>query len=253
VILANLSLLNTEWHLKQVRRRKVDEFDPAAAATVWRDPDVLPSLPLGPGTDSSAAGGRWRYPADPALSLSETELDSLPEIARSPEQRTLSANGIQMRIGEDYLQRSDIAVILLIRDNLGKRPIYFSWTTGGTPDQTLGLTPYLVSEGLARRVHTAPVQPGGNIILSQGMGFVDLARTNKLLWEQYHWREVARPRPHGWVDVPSISILQMYAIIYGGMSETYRQLGDTARAIRADSVAQAVVQGLRPGVIQNNP
>jgi hypothetical protein len=32
VTLANLSLLNTEWHLKQVRRRKVDEFDPAKGA-----------------------------------------------------------------------------------------------------------------------------------------------------------------------------------------------------------------------------
>ena len=253
VILANLSLLNTEWHLKQVRRRKVDEFDPAAAATVWRDPDVVPSLPLGSGTDSAGAAGRWRYPADPAFSLSEMELDSLPEIARTPEQRVISANGVQMRIGEEYLQRSDIAVILLIRDNLGKRPIYFSWTTGGTPDQTLGLTPYLVSEGLARRLNTEPVQPTGNIILSQGMGFVDLARTNKLLWEQYHWKEVARPRSKGWVDVPSISILQMYAIIYGGMAETYRQMGDSVRAVRADSVAQAVVEGLRPGNGQNNP
>ncbi|HEX9894140.1 MAG TPA: DUF2723 domain-containing protein [Gemmatimonadales bacterium] len=245
VILANLSLLNTEWHLKQVRRRKVDRFDPARAASVWREADTTRTLPLGSGPDSVSQSGPWRYPEEPALSLSEMELDSLPEIARSPEQRTIAANGVQIRLGEDYLQRSDIAVILLIRDNLGKRPIYFSWTTGPFPDQTLGLTPYLVSEGLARRLHPGPVETTGSIVLSQGMGFVDRARTNKLLWDQYHWQSVARPRPRGWVDTPSVSILQIYAIVYGGMAETYRQLGDSTLAARADSVAQAVIQGLR--------
>jgi hypothetical protein len=152
-----------------------------------------------------------------------------------------------MHISPEYLQRSDLAVIFLIRDNLGKRPIYFSWSTGGFPDQTLGLTPFLVSEGLARRLNPGPVEPKGDIVLSQGMGFVDLARTNKLLWDQYQWRSVARPRPHGWVDPPSESILQLYAIIYGGMGETYRQIGDSTLAQKSDSVARAVVAGLSRG------
>ncbi|HET9514346.1 MAG TPA: DUF2723 domain-containing protein [Gemmatimonadales bacterium] len=243
VILANLSLLNTEWHLRQVRRRKVDEFDPGKAATVWRDPDTRPSITLGTPADTTRQGGPWPYPDHPPFSLSETELDSIPEIAQAPA-NALDVAGLQIRLGADYLQRSDIAVIFLIRDNLGKRPIYFSWTTGAFPDQTLGLTPYLVSEGLARRLHPTPVEPGNGIVLSQGMGFVDLPRTNRLLWEQYHWESVARPRPHGWVDAPSQSILEIYAIIYGGMSETYRQVGDTALAARADSVARMVVNGL---------
>ena len=78
------------------------------------------------------------------------------------------------------------------------------------------------------------------------MGFVDIARTSKLLWEEYDWKSVARSRPHGWVDIPSVSILQIYAIIFGGMSDTYRQIGDSTLAARADSVAQAVVQALTP-------
>jgi hypothetical protein len=160
---------------------------------------------------------------------------------RTPEQKGLAIDSLQMRIGPDYLTRSDLAVIFLIRDNLGKRPVYFSWSTGGFPDQTLGLTPYLVSEGLARRLNPTLVKPDGNIVLSRGMGFIDLARSRSLLWNQYRWSEVSRNRPRGWMDQPSVSILELYAIIYGGMSDAWRESGDTTTAVRADSVAQAVV------------
>lgn len=245
VLLANLSLLNTEWHLRQVRRRQPDEFDPTGAATVWRDADTLPALPLGPDTGATARPGPWRYPEHPAFSLTETELDSLPEIARTPQQNILRVDSVELEIASPYLTRSDLAVIFLIRDNLGKRPIYFSWSAGGFPDQALGLTPYLVTEGLARRLHTAPVIPGGDIVLSPGMGYVDVARSKRLLWEQYQWQSVARPRPRGWVDAPSASILQLYAVIYSGMGQVFRQVGDLASAERADSVARAVSAGLR--------
>ena len=228
VLLANLSLLNTEWHLKQVKRRKVDDFDPAHAASVWRQPAPP------------------RRPENPVFRLSEAELVGLPELSQTPASSGVVVDSIQIRIGGQYVSRSDVAVILLIQDNLGKRPIYFSWSTGGFPDQTLGLTPYLVSEGLARRLNPAPVKPGGNIILSQGMGFVDVARSRALMWDEYRWRGVARARPRGWVDVPSESIVQLYGIIYAGMGEALRQVGDSTGAVRADSVANAITRALRP-------
>ena len=37
VTLANLSLINTEWHLRQLRRRVTPEFDRANAASAWKD------------------------------------------------------------------------------------------------------------------------------------------------------------------------------------------------------------------------
>jgi hypothetical protein len=228
VLLANLSLLNTEWHLKQVRRRKLDTFDPARAASVWRQPTPP------------------RQPDNPVFRLSEAELVGLPELSQTPPSGAVAVDSVQIRIGGQYISRSDVAVILLIQDNLGKRPIYFSWSTGGFPDQTLGLTPYLVSEGLARRLNPAPVMPGGNIILSQGMGFVDIARSRALMWDEYRWQGVARARPRGWVDVPSESIVQLYGIIYAGMGESLRQVGDSSGAARADSVATAITRALRP-------
>ena len=48
------------------------------------------------------------------------------------------------------------------------------------------------------------------------------------------------PRPFGWIDPPSSSILQLYAIVYGGMADLYRSRGNTELAVRADSISAAV-------------
>jgi VanZ family protein len=244
VLLANLSLLNTEWHLRQVRRRRPDQFDPTTAAPLWRSTDGSGAVSS---ADTSVSPGPWRYPDGPAFAMSEAELDAMPEVARTPAQRVLRlGDSLELEITSDYLTRSDLAVIFLIRDNLGKRPIYFAWSTADFPDRTFALTPWLVTEGFARRLNPTPVRPGGPIVLSPSMGFVDVERTRRLLWEQYHWQDVARPRPRGWVDTPSVSILQLYAVVYGGMADVFRQVGDTALAARADSVADAVSAALRP-------
>src|SRR2546422_5046367 len=39
------------------------------------------------------------------------------------------------RLGRPYLLRSDLAVLQIIKDELGKRPIYFSTSTGNYADQ----------------------------------------------------------------------------------------------------------------------
>jgi hypothetical protein len=46
------------------------------------------------------------------------------------------------------------------------------------------------------------------------------------------------------VDPPSGSILQLYAIVYGGMAPVLKEKGDSVLAARADSVAKAVQHNL---------
>jgi hypothetical protein len=222
VTLANLSLMNTEWHLRQLARRKTPKFDPARADPSWRSYPVPPP------------------PSSPALKLSPKEVDSLPEAMQVPAKGGIAFDSLQIRFGQDVLLRQDLATIFLIRDNRGLRPIYFSWSDGGYPDQTLGLSPYLVTHGFVRKLMPAPVQPNDTIVLSQGLGYVDRPRTKTLLWNVYHWQTATRLRPFGWVDPPSGSILQLYAVIYGGAARVFETAGDTALASRADSVAREV-------------
>jgi hypothetical protein len=65
--------------------------------------------------------------------------------------------------------------------------------------------------------------------------------TDHLLWDVYHYDAAARKRPRGWVDPPSASILQIYAIVYGYAAQAYAQQGDTVKAHRAEQVSEAVM------------
>jgi transmembrane protein TMEM260 (protein O-mannosyltransferase) len=229
VTLANLSLMNTRWHLRQLRRRETPVFDPARAVDLWR---MIPA-------------DTWTRPTDPVFSLKLAELDSLPEVMQVPQKGGgIQIDSISIVFGQEYLLLQDLATIFLIRDNIGKRPVFFSWSDGGYPDQTLGLSAHLVSQGLVRKLMHRPVEPNDSVVLSNGLGYVDLPRTRSLLWNAYHWKTAARARPRGWVDPPSSSILQLYSIVYGGAADVLRKAGDSVAAARADSIARAVSENI---------
>jgi hypothetical protein len=130
---------------------------------------------------------------------------------------------------------------------MGKRPVYFSLSDGGYPDQTLGLSPYLVSQGFVRKLMPKPVVPNDSVVVNPSLGFMDLPRTRELLWDVYHWQSAARDRPRGWVDQPSSSILQLYSVVYGGASRSFAAAGQKDLAARADSVARAVSRNIDRG------
>ena len=221
VTLANLSLMNTRWHLQQIRRRQTPDFEPAKAAPIWKD---------------------WKgeKPTESALPLSEQDINDLPEAQLLPHNSGVKFGELQVAFGRDTLMLSDLVSVFLIKYNLGKRPVYFSWSDGGYPDQLLGATGYLVTEGLARRLNPSPVEAKGNIVLNRGLGFVDTLRTRRLLFETYNYQAASRVRPRGWVDRPSQSILSLYSVVYGTVSSSFLASGDSALAGRAESVATAV-------------
>src|ERR1041385_1762329 len=233
--------MNTRWHLQQLRRRQTPPFDVSRASPVWKDRWQQQDVPGWP------AGKPIPQPTGSVFAtLDAQRLDQLPELTQiQPNQLVafdslvMQLKGLQLQGGGTYLELSDLATVGLIKDNLHSRPIYFSWTTGNHPDRNLGLSAYLVTEGLVRRLNPTPVRPTRDIVLSPGLGFVDVAQTDRLLWQAYHADEAARIRPRAWVDKPSASILSIYAVIYGNMSPLYAQLGDTVKARHAGSVAQA--------------
>ena len=134
----------------------------------------------------------------------------------------------------------DLAALALIRQNIGKRSIHFSWSTGSYPDQTFGLTDNLVSQGFVRKLMPTKVATNDSIVSSPVVGFMDLPRTEALMWNDYHWQSAARERPFGWIDPPSGSILQLYGVMYHALAATLRDQGDSTTAQRADSIANAV-------------
>ena len=223
-----LSLANTGWYLRQLQRRAPVTFDPGAAPELYR-------------------GRVWPRPTTPWMSryylgdAADTLPDYLPLM--QPASGYLGPIAVVLdpaRLGRPYLMRSDLAVLQIVKDELGKRPIYFSTSTGGYADQ-LGLSPYLVTEGLVRRVVSGPVTANASVRLLEGRGFVNVPRSAALLFEVYRGGEsAARPRPRGWVDVPSQSGLLGYVFAYDTMAAALRE-SDPARAARAVALRDAIL------------
>ena len=228
VTLANLSLMNTEWHLRQLRRRETPEFDPAGAAPLWREVRC-PRAAQGAGAESAAGGARQSSRGDAGAARRRRGVRQPADPVR-PGHPDAAGSGDDLSHPRQPGQAADL--LQLERRGLSR--------------SDLGLSPYLVSQGFVRKLMPTPVVANDSIVLSPGLGYLDLPRTEKLLWDVYHWQTATRDRPDGWVDPPSGSILQLYSVVYGGAARLC-QGGDSTLAARADSVARAVSGELRQG------
>ena len=226
VIIANQSLMNTDWHLRQINRRPTFPFDSADAVAPYR-------------------GRSWPPPTTKPFSLSNAQLDALPEDYPLTKPAIFQVGSLTVTIPATDLLRSDLATLQLIRDNLGKRPIYFSRTTGGYPDQ-MGFTPYLLTQGLVRKLMPAPIKAAPGIQYDRRLGWMDMDRTKTLLFDVYHSHSAARRRPLGWIDRPSESMLVVYGLTYAvwgdlaakdSSSATMRKLGTQADSLAASIFA----------------
>ncbi|MGH7583751.1 MAG: glycosyltransferase family 117 protein, partial [Gemmatimonadales bacterium] len=75
VTLANLSLMSTDWHLNQLKRRATPMFDPGGAAKVWQRGSDSSAIPL-TGTPAT----RWTRPTESVLAQqSQGQIDSLQQ------------------------------------------------------------------------------------------------------------------------------------------------------------------------------
>ena len=189
VRICNLSLLNTDWYIDQMKRQAYESaplpiaMEEESYRQGTRDLVVLdnPKDPMNPYMDLAVAmeyalddknmrefgGGKkyavipsnsFRIPADSAQLVNFGVLDAEEMANRvSSIDFTLSgSNGSP----KSYILKNQLAVLDMIYNNRWERPIYFAVTTG--PDSYMGLQEYFRLEGLAYRLVPIKYPPNPN-------------------------------------------------------------------------------------------
>jgi hypothetical protein len=230
VVVANTSLLNTDWYTRQIIRRPVYEYDAAHGPAIYRN-------------------RTWPKPSGPPIKMTLAQADSVPAYIQVDRPMTFQGGPIKAVIDPQrlsipgVLQRADIFVLRTIADSYGARPIYLSRTSAGYGHE-LGLGSYMLTQGLAAKIFIPPPSPGKDTVLVQGAGWVDVART-KVLWDSVFTGQKSLARRHDWVDRPSVGIPYLYVATGLMLSEVLQATGRQAEAARVLNEAKQVAQAVK--------
>jgi hypothetical protein len=238
VMVVNLSLINTDWYIRQLRDNEARPYEPDSNAVrlFGRDAGPPPSCSAQQ-LDSLNAWADRAHRRRPDLSRGRPMcLHTLNDDQVAAIQPQLLADNFHFvagNIAHDFaagtpMYVKDVMVLRLIQENLGKRPIFWALTAG--TGNRMGLDRYITQQGIAFKLHADTVAVGPDRVPGLFNSVMDVERTRVLAWDVFRYARLFEATTLD-LDPTDDNIAGNLAFIFMSLGDAYRQQGDIARMV----------------------
>lgn len=254
------SYLNTDWYTRQLKTLTTPcapDIDPSEDWSVSRCQRPYTSENTGAAYTLANSQtpdrvplivGSLEPPTKAIIPLTDEQIVQASQTYAPVEDAvTIPIGNIEARIeGGQLLAPWQRFALTLMIETIDERPIYFA--SSGNAAVSLGVSPYLVRQGLAFRLNNGPLLEDGeggftrlerSLYSSVTGEWVDVERTRTLLDEVFTHREGIPDEWDHWPDIATIGIPNYYAWVYLALVQAAIQNNDIDALDRYKARAEA--------------
>ncbi len=229
------SYLNTDWYVKQLR--ELTKPCPPGVSSSDDPTRIICQRPYVHDPKTPFYDALAKAPTRSISKLSDADIDRIADTPPFQTQNALTfkADRLENTIPQGkVLLPADVFMTEILTQALGDRPVYYATTTQTYDDLNLGK--YLIRQGVAFKLSDGPVAQANGIVAQPSESqfavitgpFIDLPRTDALLWHVFvHSNGFPESRRH-WVDKATQGIPYYYAYAHISAAQGHAMVGQQA-------------------------